>query len=112
MTTTRQLAARTACLLAPLMLLNAPATAAPPEAPPAVTARTWLNAQASGTQASAHKQTLSGPIMGGVYQKMRKQLASGKDSGEASASSEDDNTADTKGNPLGDLSKVLGNTKP
>jgi len=80
------------------------------KAPP-ITARTWLGHQASGTMASSHKQTLGGPIMSSVYQKMRKQLSGGKSSTEAGASTENETSGD-KDNALGDLGKALGNAKP
>lgn len=112
MTKKALLVARTACLLLPLTLLSMPLAASEPAAPASpVTARTWLNAQSSGSQASPQKQTLSGPIMSGVYQKMRKQLSGSKGSTEAGASTDNDASGD-KDSPSGDLGKVLGNTKP
>lgn len=112
MTRIHELPARAACLLLPLALLSMPLAAAEPATAPApVTARTWLNAQSSGAQASPHKQTLSGPIMSGVYQKMRKQLSSSKASKDAGTST-DNEASDDKDKPMGDLGNVLGNTKP
>jgi Protein of unknown function (DUF3613) len=112
MTQAPTFSARAAFLLLPLTLQSMPLSASEPApATTPVTARTWLNAQSSGSQASPHKQTLSGPIMSGVYQKMRKQLSSGKGNSEAGSSASND-ASGNKDNPLGDLGQVLGNTKP
>jgi Protein of unknown function (DUF3613) len=112
MTQAPTLSARAAVLLLPLTLLSMPLSASEPApATTPVTVRTWLNAQSSGSQASPRKQTLSGPIMSGIYQKMRKQLSSGKGSPEASSPTDNDASGNND-NPLGDLGKVPGNTKP
>jgi hypothetical protein len=85
------------------------AAAVAPTATASITARTWLDTQASGSMASPHKQTLNGPIMSRVYQHLLKQLSGkGNASGDANAESDSDN----KNNAAGDLLKGLGDLKP
>lgn len=91
-------------------------TAAPispaPEGPISTNARFWLDTQASGTLASPHKQTLNGPAMSRVYQRLLRQL-SGKSQGAGdSTESASDADADSKSNPAGDLLKGLSALKP
>jgi hypothetical protein len=78
-------------------------------AAPSTTARTWLDTQASGAMASPHKQTLNGPAMSRVYQRLLQQL-SGK--GNASGDATTDTDADSKNNPASDLLKGLSALKP
>ncbi len=105
MKTHPSLISRVACTLVAVAGLSAiTAFAAEPEAPAPVTARTWLNAQTSGTLASPHQQKLSGPVMTLVHQKLLRQLGSGKTSGAGSTG----NGGDSKDKSSGDLSKALG----
>jgi hypothetical protein len=78
-------------------------------AAPSITARTWLDTQASGAMASPNKQTLNGPVMSRVYQRLLQQL-SGK--GGASGEAVSDADPDSKGNAAGEMLKNLGGLKP
>lgn len=74
--------------------------------------RTWLDAQASGTQASSHRQTLNGPAMSRVYQRLLTQLGGKGQGAEGGGDASSDLDADTKSNPASDLLKGLGALKP
>jgi hypothetical protein len=80
-------------------------------APDAITARSWLQAQAGGTLAGPHKQTLNGPAMSRIYQRLLKQL-SGKGGGSGDAGTASDSDSEAKDNPASDLLKSLSGTKP
>jgi hypothetical protein len=59
--------------------------------------------------ASPNKQTLNGPVMSRVYQRLLQQL-SGK--GGASGEAVSDADPDSKGNAAGEMLKNLGGLKP
>jgi hypothetical protein len=77
----------------------------------ATTARSWLQAQAGGTMATPNKQTLNGPAMSRIYQRLLKQL-SGKGGGSGDAGAAPDSDAEAKDNPASDLLKSLSGAKP
>jgi Protein of unknown function (DUF3613) len=92
---------------APTSVTTPGETTASPAAP--ITARTWLDLQASGSLASPSKQTLNGPAMSRIYQRFLLQL-SGKDKAAGDASTETD--ANGKGGASDDLVKGLSASKP